>query len=262
MDIQLMKKKISEFLYFGVLCAFILLPALCFGQSKPIAGAAVTVTGKVFVQQHGKNQWVVIHGKDAKAYLVNGPLAEKLKTIAAENNDRTIVTLEGIQNGGANISCERSSSVETDARGTKKMVVKVRCVKYNYLEVTSVSGVIQSDENIPEPEADKAAEEKALKGEDKANRSQGIVGEIYGKIKTANLQSVPKTVEIQVLDKTSPIKTLTVIITAGSRIVKHIKDTEPTPLLPENLKVGQRVTVVYTRNEIRTEALFITVTKD
>jgi hypothetical protein len=73
---------------------------------------------------------------------------------------------------------------------------------------------------------------------------------------------VPKTFEIQALDKTSSIKTLTVIITASTRIVKHIKDTEPSPLLPENLQIGQRVTVVYTRNEIRTEALFITVTKD
>lgn len=262
MGIQTLLKKFSAFFCFSAFCAFALLPVLCLGQQQPAAGTAVTVAGKLFVQQHGTNQWVVMHGKDAKAYLITGDLVEKLKTIARENNDRTIVTLEGIQNGGGNISCDRSSHFETDATGTKKMAIKVRCIRYNYLDVKAISSIVQSDEKIPEPLGDKAAEEKALKGGAGSNQGPGIVGEIYGKIKSINLQSVPKALEIQAIDKTSPLKTLTVIITGGTRIVKHIKSTEPSPLLPENLKNGQRVTVVYTRNEIRTEALFITVTKE
>jgi hypothetical protein len=262
MEAQTMQKKFSVYFCASSLCVFTLLPILCFGQPQPAAGTAITVTGKVFVQQHGKSQWVVVHSKDAIAYLIKGDLVEKLKTIAAENNDRTILTLEGIPSGGANVSCDRSSSFEADAKGGKKMVIKVRCIRYNYLDVTAISSVVQSDEKIPEPQYDKAAEEKALKSDGNSNRNQGIVGEIYGKIRSCNIQSVPKTFEIQALDKTSSIKTLTVIITASTRIVKHIKDTEPSPLLPENLQIGQRVTVVYTRNEIRTEALFITVTKD
>jgi hypothetical protein len=257
-----LRKKISAFFCISAFCASALLPDLCFSQPQPAKSTAITVTGKVFVQQHGKTQRVVVHSKDAKAYLITGDLVEKLKTIAGENNDRALLTLDGIQNGGANISCDRSNSFETDDKGGKKMSVKVRCIRYNHLNVTAISSIVQSDEKMPEPQGDKAAEEQALKGEEKPNRSQGIVGEIYGTIKSINLQSVPKTIEIQALDKTSPLQTLTVIIISGTRMVKHIKDTEPSPLLPENLKIGQRVTVVYTRNEIRTEALFITVTKD
>jgi hypothetical protein len=254
-------KKIPAFFRISAFCAFAILPALCFGQPQPAPGTAITVTGKVFVQQHGKSQGVVMHSKDAKAYLVTGDLVEKLKTIAAENSDRALLTLEGIQNGGGNISCDRSSNLETDAKGVRTMKLKVRCIRYNFLKVTAISSMVQSDEKMPEPEGDKAEEKRAL-SEGNSNRSQGIVGEIYGKIKSVNLRAVPKSVEIQVLDKASPIKTLTVIITAGTRIVKHIKDTEPAPLLAENLKVGQRVTVIYTRTEIHAEALFITVTKD
>jgi hypothetical protein len=255
------------FLSFCCVCAFcagLLLPLLCYSQQVPATDPAmVTVTGKVLVQQHGKEPWVIVHGKDATAYLVTGAFIDQLKAIAQEKNSaRTIVTLQGIQNGQSSISCERLSKYETDARGAKKMVIKARCIKYYALEVTAITGITQSDETIPEPRRDPAAEEKALASIAQSNRSQGIMGEIYGKIKTCNLQSVPKTIEIQNVDKGSSIKTLSVIMTADTRIVKHIGKEEPSPLLPENLKPGQRVTVVYTRNEIRTEARYITVTKE
>ncbi|MCU0650691.1 MAG: hypothetical protein MUC52_00455 [Candidatus Omnitrophica bacterium] len=262
MTIKSLLKRSPILLFLAAACLFSM--PVCAGlcQPAPKADPALTLSGKIFLQKHGKSEWVVLHAKNSKAYLLIGDLLDNLKAISSDKNPRIIVTLTGSLDGKSNVSCKQQTSVEADAKGNKKTSTKVNCIRYHVFDVLSIDSAAESDETIPAPLPDVAAGQKALRAAEQAVRKQGIMGEIYGRIKSCNIQSVPKTIDVQNADRTSPLKSLTVIITADTRIVKKIGQTEPSPLLAENLKPGQRVTVVYTRNEIRSEAMFITVTKE
>jgi len=55
---------------------------------------------------------------------------------------------------------------------------------------------------------------------------------------------------------------LSVILTADTRIAKRTGKKDLEPILAQNLRPGQKVTVMYSRNEFRNKAIAITVTEE
>jgi hypothetical protein len=88
------------------------------------------------------------------------------------------------------------------------------------------------------------------------------IGEIYGKISEITLNSPFKTLTVTNRDSSDALKKISAIITQNTRIVKKIGAAEPIILLPNALSVGQEVTVAYARDELKNEALYITITKE
>jgi hypothetical protein len=237
-----------------------LLSPLCPAQSQPAGSNTITITGKVLVQQRGDKERVVVHAMDAQAYSIEGPLAEQLTQIAREKNDRTVVTLTGTLTGARNLSCEQTRTPEHSNTGETKLKINARCIRYSIMRVTSVDAVFESVQPVPEPLGDEAEEKKLLARARQKSLRETRMGEIYGKIISCDLRSVVKTVTVGNLEKDNPVKSITALITADTRIAEKIGGMEPAAIQPGNLKPGQRVTLVYAQHEKGIDALFITVT--
>jgi hypothetical protein len=93
-----------------------------------------------------------------------------------------------------------------------------------------------------------------------------VMGEIYGKISALNFKSPIKTIKVENVNKNNGLKDLTLVITNETRVYKNLTgktpEKEPMLLTDTALMVGQGVTVVYLRDEVKSRALFITITKE
>ena len=88
-------------------------------------------------------------------------------------------------------------------------------------------------------------------------------GEIKGKISSLNLRSPIKTMKVTYLDKDNQLIDKVLLLTSNTVVAKKKLDAdEPRRLSLNSLKEGQEVAVVYARDERKTEALFITITKE
>jgi hypothetical protein len=222
----------------------------------------VSVLGRLALEKHGQQDWLVLHAKDADTYLITGTLIEKLKGSLQEFGENNLVLVSGNKSGRYNISCERTYKYVYDDKGKKELKVAATCIRYNILEVAEIVSAKKSDEEIPPPKREIEEEKKLTESLGKQPLLKPIMGEIYGKIKSLNLKSPIKTIAIVNRDKNSPVKKITLIISGDTRIVKKTAGEEPIPLMKEALKVGQEVTVVYSKTELKSEAIFITITKE
>jgi len=50
----------------------------------------MAVTGRVSVQQQGPEEWIVLHGRDAKAYLLTGYLRDRLREMALKTQQHNL----------------------------------------------------------------------------------------------------------------------------------------------------------------------------
>ena len=231
-------------------------------QSKPESGSDITVSGRLYVERRGNDEWLVLHGTDGKAYRVTGALAESLTAIALQKQDAHIVELAGLidHDRTARDCTSRNEPARNDA-GEEVINRTSVCIRYYHFEPRTIVSCVDSKETLPALERDTVAETKIKSSSPLGNLKPAIIGEIYGTIKQVNLRSPLKTVEIKNADKKSKVKSITVIITAKTRIAGAAAGKAPAFLLPENLKAGQSVIVTYDRNDIRAEALSISVTK-
>jgi len=244
---------------------YILGASLAYSQTQPASLAeepTVSIVGRLALEKHGQQEWLVLHAKDAQTYLLTGNFSEKLKNTLWELGKKNLVSLTGILNGKSNISCAQSSQYKYNEKGKRVLTTDTACIRYYHLEATRIDSAKESDEEMPL--AQRYTEEERRMS---ANRmTQGltplITGEIYGKITSANLKSPIKTITVANQDKDSPIESITLIITADTRIVEKIGEKEPLALRTDALKTGQSVTAVFSKDELKTEALLITITKE
>lgn len=247
----------------GLLFLFFILP-LYSGysqtESPPPKITVTSVEGRLATEKHGQEEWLVLHAKDAATYLIAGNLKEELKNTLLELGKDNLVSLTGNQDGRSNVSCEQSYQYEAKEKGKKELKVSTRCIRYYILEATRIVSTKKSAAEIPPAKRDIEEERRLTKTLRQQPLISPIIGEIYGKITALNLKSPIKTIEVANQNKESSVKNLILVISPDTRIVKKIGQEEPLGLRPDALKIGQRVTAVYSKGELKTEALFITIT--
>lgn len=260
------EKIIGLFLLFFLSVAWVYAQDEVKNATKPLVEQkTVSIEGRITLEKQGKEEQLILHAKNAKTYLVLGELKDKLKTSLLELGQGNVVLLEGNLDDGDHLSCRHSSQYEYDKEGNPVLNRDVQCIRYYHFIAKQILFAKKSDEEIPPPERDTEAEKKA---KDEARRLERlmqpppIIGEIYGKIKSINLKSPVKTIVIVNRNKASERKEMTLMLMANTKIAKKIGDTEPIWLMAEALKAGQEVTAMYSRTELKTEALAITITKE
>ncbi|MDD4940486.1 MAG: hypothetical protein PHS64_05255 [Candidatus Omnitrophica bacterium] len=262
-----MREKKLRVIFF-VLPAISLLTAglpflLGYCQSTPASGSEITVSGRLYLEgSPDKGERLILHGVDQKAYLISGALAGQLLDIARQKKDLNRVELTGVLDPVKTIrQCETRNDLAYNDKGEQIINRTASCIRYYHFEPRTIVSCIDSNAVLPELIHDTQAETHARASPPVNDLKPAMIGEIYGTIRQVNLRSPVKTVEIRNSDHKSDLKSVTVVITAKTRIARVVKGKEPVLMLPENLKTGQPVVVMYDKNEIRTEALSIAVTK-
>ena len=219
----------------------------------------ISVAGRLQQQE----ERLILHAKNAETYLITGKLVPELKKKLAEIGENNLVFVTGNQDGRSNVSCERTNKYETDTKGKQELKIDVRCIRYYHFEATQIIFAKKSMAGIPEPKRDLEEERRMLKSNpDPQGIIPPITGEIYGKITAVNFNAPIKTIEVANRDRNDPLKAVTLIVSLDTRIAKNIGEKELMALGVNALKTGQDITVVYSRTEFKTEALFITITKE
>ena len=238
---------------------FFFLFSLC---TCALAQAATTITGNVSLQQHGQDEWVTLHGTDGKGYVLTGDLLAPLKKITQEKPAFNLVTVTGVLSTKNTISCERKRNLTASSNNQQQLQEDVICVRYYYFEPRQILSVAESTTPLPPLARDSMRETQMLAHQPAPSPTPAITGEIYGTITESNFRSPIKNIVVKNREQNSLIPSLTIIITADTRVVKNIGTTQPVSLPADSLTPGQHVTVMYSTNEIRTEALYITITKE
>ena len=218
----------------------------------------ITTSGRLTLEKPGKVDRLIFHSKEANAYVIKGELTEKLKALLLDLGEDNLVTLTGKQDGSYNVSCR--NTYHFDAEGNQK--IETRCIRYYNLEVTKIIETKKSDEEIPPPKRDIEEERKARIS---LRQTRGLIlrGEIEGKISSLNLRSPIKTMEVTYRDKDNKLINKVFFLTSNTRIAKKGLDTEePMYLSINSLRVNQEITLIYARDERKSEVLFITITKE
>jgi hypothetical protein len=233
-------------------------------ESRPLhQRPTISVLGRLALEQSGQKERLVLHAKNAETYLIKGNLIQELKNLLSEFGENHLVFVTGKQDGKSSVVCEYFRKYEYDDKGEGKFKTDVKCIRYWNLEVIQVLFAKKSDEPIPPPKREIEEERRLIAGKNiLALEPPVITGEIYGKVISVNLKSPIKTIEIANRDKSSPIKDIILMITPDTRIVKKIGEQEPMALAPEALRSDQEVTAVFFRDEFKSEALYITITKE
>lgn len=224
----------------------------------------ITVSGRLLLKKPADKERLLLHSKDATAYSIKGELVEELKSLLLDLGEKHIISVTGNQDGAYSTSCHNSYGFDAASNRT----IDSQCVRYYNLEVTKIIDAKRSDEEIPPPKRDSEEEEKARATalyQDQtltASLTPKVMGEIQGRINSLNLKSPVKTIEITNRDKDSQLTKLTLFLTNNTRVAKTTKDKEPMYLSTSALREEQEVTAVYIRDELKSEALFITITKE
>lgn len=233
-------------------------------QTEPLhQRPIISVMGRLALEKHGEEEWLVLHAKNAETYLIKGNLTEKLKNLLLELGEDNLVFVTGNQDGRSNVSSERSYRYEYNDEGERVLKIDVKAIRYYYLDVTQILFAKESDEAIPPPKRDIEEERRLMASKGVQGLEPLIRGELYGKITSVNLRAPIKTIEITNRDKSSPLKKMSLIISSNTRVARKLGEQEEIMALsPKALKRGQEVTVVYSREGVKNEALFITITKE
>ena len=254
---MLAKERIRFLLCFALIFAWAA-PGQC--QSGGIL--PTVIEGRLILEKRGDSNRLILHGRNARAYLPRGPLLEKLKDLCARMGDKNLVALSGTLDGSYTVSCDRISDYGSDDKGTPEVKTGITCFRYYAFNVDAIVSSAVSQETIPLPERDAQQEYKAMRMIATEESTPPVYGEIDGRIKKINLRSPVKTIEIANSDEQSPLKTITLVISSRTRIAKNTGAGDPAVMFVEQLRPGQRVSATYSRSETKTEGLFITVTKE
>jgi len=235
---------------------------LCLLSTAVLAAepAPAIITGKVIIQKHGAEEWLVLYGVDGTAYRLTGDLYSQIKKSSQDIGPDNLISIKGTADGTDTVSCSRKSLFETDKNGKQILKTENQCVRYNKFVPSSIISTAQSKKPLPPLIRDTASEAAMTDSSGNSAIKPPLIGEIYGVIAECNFRAPIKTIEVSNNDTASPLKKAVLLITANSKIVKKITNSEPMNMSVEYLKTGQKVTVVYSKKELASEALFITVT--
>jgi len=234
--------------------------------AAPAKDVQIQVSGKVSVEKMQNNKdriWFT--DLQGKSYRLSGELSGELKDKFAKLGENNLFSLKITPDGKYSLSCEKTQTYVFNDKNEKTLQVDAKCIRAYFARIDAVVSAKRSDKPGPEPIRD-TTEEHNLIVSATPHKSAIInpftIGEIYGKISEITLNSAFKTLTVTNRDSSDALKKISVIITQNTRIVKKIGAAEPIILLPNALSVGQEVTVAYARDELKNEALFITITKE
>ena len=228
--------------------------------SIPVPGIS-SVIGRLSLEQHGEDQWLVLHAKNSDTYLVTGKLQQDLKQTLAELGENNLFFLTGTLTGQSNVSCSQKNSFEYDNKGKKIKISDTVCIRYFIFDVFEVLSSRVSEEKIPDPKRE-IAEERRLIKQSAAELTPAAHGEFFGTITAVSIQSPIKVIELANADKDSPLKKISLVLSPDTRIALALPEKEPVGVGLKALKKGQQVTAVYTRTELKSTAQFITITSE
>jgi len=217
--------------------------------------------GRLFIEKTGKLENLVLHGKNAKAYVIIGAFAETLKGVLSELGPDNLVSLEGKEAGLYSTMCTKKYERQLNAQGGYTRVLEAHCIPHYYFRVANILSVQKSDEKIPDLARDADAEARA-RALAVSYGPSAVIGQIWGEITFLDLKSPIKTVEITNDDKDSALKKIALIIGSGTVIAKKIGEQAPLFISTDGLRIGQKVEVMYSREELKSEAMSITVKKE
>ncbi|MDD5347780.1 MAG: hypothetical protein PHT59_04115 [Candidatus Omnitrophica bacterium] len=222
----------------------------------------VRVTGRLITQGDGQDEWLVLHARNGQLYRITGDLAKTLGGVLSTRGQKNLVTVAGFPDDRSLAPCSSSSTYEYNDKGEQVLKTEVRCLQYFDLNCVELIENTVSDEEMAPALRDKAAEDQFRSTMPRANPVTAIVGEIYGIIESVQLRGPVKTVTVRNRDTASSLKKISLILEPQTRIVRKIGFAEPIGLSPNALEAGKEVTVVYARDERKTVASFITITKE
>jgi len=226
------------------------------------AGQDVTIEGRLSLLEHGQEQWLVLLAHDGQSYKITGKLRPRLTKTLDSLGEKNLVTLKGMRGDKSLVPCLVTRDLVRDDKGTKTLRTDVRCITYYTFEAAQIVAQGASGRDMPGPLRDRE-QEKILAGSVAAHQpAPAIVGEIYGKVIATTPRKPVKSIEVESRDTDGGRRALTILIGPETRIIKKLGGSEPVGQTAEQLKVGQEVTVVYRRRELRTEADYITITKE
>ena len=234
------------------------------GQAPLDQTSVVSVEGRLTLEKHGEAETLVLHAKNAETYNIKGDLINQLKNSLIELGQNNLISVTGKQKKGS-VYCEQRYNYGYNQQGEEEIKIDTQCIRPFDLEVTQVIFSKQSDEKMPPPKRDTEEEARMSarhRGREQKRLTPLVTGEIYGRVTAANLKSLIKTVEIANRDKNNPLQKIILIISSDTRVVKKIGEQEPIVLNERALIPGQEVTAVYVRDEFKTEAIAITITKE
>lgn len=268
-----MKTTISLFFLifiFSLLC--FVQPATAENNTKqpaadaPAKDVQIQVSGKVSVEKIQNNKdriWFT--DLQGKSYRLCGELSGELKDKFAELGENNLFSLKITPDGKFSLSCEKTQTYVFNNKNERTLQIDAKCIRAYFAGIDAILSAKRSDKPGPEPIRD-IVEERNLIATSASSQKPGIIpfttGEIYGKISAMDLKSPFKTLTVTNRDSSDALKKICTIITQNTRIVKKIGAAEPIILLPNALSVGQEVTLVYARDELKNEALYITITKE
>lgn len=229
---------------------------------KPKEWPIVETSGRLILEPRGKDERLVFHARDGQLYTVKGKFVEQLKDLVLKLGKDNIVSVVGKKGIPSSLSCHNTYSF--DDKGNKK--IETNCVRYYDLEVIKFFDAKQSNEELPPPKRDAEEERKTMTSELSNLQQQGMLQyvTIEGTIKSLNLRSPIKTVEVTCIDKkeNKPLNK-SLLISPNTHIAKkNIKTQEYMDLGVNSLEVGQKITVIYVWDERKSEALVITITRE
>ena len=233
--------------------------------AAPAQDVQIQVSGRVSVEKMQNNKdriWFT--DLQGKSYRLSGELSGELKDKFAKLGENNLFSLKITPDGKYSLSCEKTQTYVFNDKNEKTLQVDAKCIRAYFARIDAVVSAKRSDKPGPEPIRDIAEERNLITS--LSSQKPGIIpfttGEIYGKISEISLNSPFKTLTVMNRDSSDALKKISVIITQNTRIVKKIGAAEPIILLPNALSVGQEVTVAYARDELKNEALYITITKE
>ena len=233
-------------------------------STKPDKKKELTVSGRVNLQEKPDKNHLVISCVDGNSYELYGQLSGTLETKAKELGMNNLFSLQIILDGRNRVSCEKSQTYVYNEENERTSKVTAHCIRYGLAEIKAILTEELSSKPLPQPIEDLEAEAKIIAEQTPGKNSAVgyVLGEIYGSIAEANINTPMQTITVVNKNKTSSLKQLVLLITGNTQIFKKIGAEEPIVLLPDALRRGQELTVVYSRDELKNEALYITITKE
>jgi len=230
----------------------------------PAKDVQLKITGKVSVESGQTKEHLYLTDLTGRSYRLYGDLLKGLRSKASELGDKNLFSLKVTPDGKSSISCEKVQTYTFNSKNEKTLQIEAKCVRSYFARVDEIVSAGYTDKPVPEPIRDTTEEHNIITAS--ASQKSGIIpfttGEIYGKIGAVDLNSPFKTVLVVNRNSSDALKQIPLIITQNTRIAKKIGMAEPINLLPNALTVGQEVTAVYARDELKSEALYITITKE
>ena len=220
------------------------------------------VTGRLALEKQNAEELLILHSADGLSYILTGELKEQLKNSWLELGEKNLASLSGTLGEKDRLYCEEISSYEPDETGERKLKSDAVCIRYLFLDVSQIISTAKSEEIMPPPKRETEAEER-LKQKKSKTMPYAIIGEIYGNISEASLNSPIKSITVVNQNKNSPIRELTLLITSDTRVAKRNSgDDNPYNLAVTSLKTGQKVAAMYSKDDLKASALTVTILKE